>query len=280
MLLLALFPHMHLRGKDFRYEVRYPDGREEILLDVDRYDFAWQNSYIFTVPKRMSPGTKLICTAHFDNSTKNRSNPDPKATVRWGDQTWDEMMIGYFSMVLTDQDLTKEPITGRRTDRFNKRVQSGEKIELGSEISKLAETALKSSDDLNRFAIALEQVLPQLDRVDLAVVEGETLTIKLASQSAQIRQQLGGRGISVPAAGKALAAYAAGEKTVVNADLASPKEADLVYMARLLSSSVHVPIALADQKAVVNFWSAEKEAFPPEAVLLINEAVGRMQAAK
>jgi peroxiredoxin len=106
--LLAMFPHMHLRGKSFRYVANYPDGREEILLNVPHYDFNWQNSYILMLPKLMPKGTTLNCTAVFDNSAANLANPDPSATVRWGDQTWDEMMIGYFSMVWADQDLQKE----------------------------------------------------------------------------------------------------------------------------------------------------------------------------
>jgi peroxiredoxin len=104
-LLYSLFPHMHLRGKSFRYEAIYPDKTREILLDVPRYSFDWQNSYVFAEPKRMPEGTILHCTAAFDNSAANLSNPDPKATVGFGDQTWEEMMIGFFDLALVDQDL-------------------------------------------------------------------------------------------------------------------------------------------------------------------------------
>jgi len=104
-LLLSLFPHMHLRGKSFRYVAKYPDGQEEILLDIPQYDFNWQNSYEFTEAKRLPAGTILHCIAHFDNSKNNFANPDPSQAVRWGDQTWEEMMIGYFNMALADQDL-------------------------------------------------------------------------------------------------------------------------------------------------------------------------------
>ncbi|MCH8043997.1 MAG: redoxin domain-containing protein [Planctomycetes bacterium] len=107
-LLLALFPHMHLRGKSFRYTAVYPDKSEEILLDVPRYDFNWQIGLKLIEPKVMPAGTTLRCVAHFDNSEDNLANPDPTKTVRWGDQTWDEMMIGYFDMALVDQDLTKQ----------------------------------------------------------------------------------------------------------------------------------------------------------------------------
>jgi hypothetical protein len=97
--LLSMMPHMHLRGKSFRFEVQYPDGGREVLLDVPRYDFNWQLRYELAEPKRLPQGTLLTCTAHYDNSAKNPVNPDPTAVVRWGEQTWDEMMIGYFGAV-------------------------------------------------------------------------------------------------------------------------------------------------------------------------------------
>ncbi|MBX7167796.1 MAG: redoxin domain-containing protein [Pirellulales bacterium] len=103
-LVLAMRPHLHLRGKAFRFAARYPDGSEEILLDVPRYDFNWQYNYVFAEPKRLPLGTKLHCTAWYDNSVDNPANPDPAATVRWGDQTWQEMMIGIFAMALADED--------------------------------------------------------------------------------------------------------------------------------------------------------------------------------
>jgi hypothetical protein len=95
VLILSFMPHMHLRGKDFRYEVIYPDGKSETLLWVPHYNFSWQSSYRLAKPKAIPKGTKLHCVAHFDNSAKNRNNPDPKKLVLWGDQTWEEMMIGW-----------------------------------------------------------------------------------------------------------------------------------------------------------------------------------------
>ena len=77
VLLLSISPHMHLRGKDFRYEVTYPDGKQETLLNVPRYDFNWQTRYVSDQPKQLPAGTKLHCTAHFDNSADNLANPDP-----------------------------------------------------------------------------------------------------------------------------------------------------------------------------------------------------------
>jgi mono/diheme cytochrome c family protein len=93
--IIGFMPHMHLRGKDFLYEVVYPDSKSETLLSVPRYNFNWQSAYRLAAPKAVPKGTKLHCVAHFDNSTKNPNNPDPTTTVRWGDQTWEEMMIGW-----------------------------------------------------------------------------------------------------------------------------------------------------------------------------------------
>jgi peroxiredoxin/mono/diheme cytochrome c family protein len=95
-LLLSLMPHMHLRGKSFRYDLEYPDGKVETLLEVPRYDFNWQLVYVLEKPKLLPAGTTMRCEAHYDNSANNLANPDPSQRVRWGDQTWEEMMIGWF----------------------------------------------------------------------------------------------------------------------------------------------------------------------------------------
>ena len=114
--LLSLSPHMHLRGQDFRYDAVYPDGRREILLSVPAYDFAWQSVYRLVEPKAMPRGTRIECLAHFDNSAGNPSNPDPSAVVRWGDQTWDEMMIGYLDYDVSDESgaIAGRPVPSRR----------------------------------------------------------------------------------------------------------------------------------------------------------------------
>ena len=106
MEIYSLSPHMHYRGKAFRFEATYPNGSREILLDVPRFDFNWQNVYRFDKPRFMPEGTLLRCVAHFDNSENNLSNPNPATPVRWGEQTWQEMMIGYFEGVFLNQDLT------------------------------------------------------------------------------------------------------------------------------------------------------------------------------
>jgi len=97
VLITSFMPHMHVRGKSFTYTAVYPDGRSEILLDVPKYDFNWQHTYIPKQAIALPKGTRLDCVAHYDNSAKNKFNPDPAHDVRWGDQTWEEMMIGWFT---------------------------------------------------------------------------------------------------------------------------------------------------------------------------------------
>lgn len=94
-LLLGVNPHMHKRGKSFVYEAVYPDGKRETIMNCPKFDFNWQLGYQYETPLVMKKGTKLACTAYFDNSVNNPSNPDPNRKVGFGEQTWDEMMIGW-----------------------------------------------------------------------------------------------------------------------------------------------------------------------------------------
>jgi hypothetical protein len=96
--LLSLHPHMHGRGKDFQYRLVFPSGETQMLLRVPHYNWHWQLWYILAQPIVLPKGTKIECTAHFDNSAKNPHNPDPTKEVRWGDQSWDEMMVGFFNL--------------------------------------------------------------------------------------------------------------------------------------------------------------------------------------
>jgi hypothetical protein len=98
-LLLSFFPHMHLRGKRFEYNLLHPDGRVETLLRVN-YNFYWQLSYRLAQPRPIAAGTTLQAVAWFDNSKNNPHNPDPTSAVYWGDQTYDEMMVGFFDVAV------------------------------------------------------------------------------------------------------------------------------------------------------------------------------------
>jgi len=149
-ILYSLLPHMHLRGKSFRFEAVFPDGRREVLLDVPRYEFGWQNVYVLSQPKLMPAGSALRCMARYDNSAGNLSNPDPKATVTWGEQTRDEMLVGYVEVALASQDLslggptTRPMADGRHEVTFRYHPPDGTKaVYLAGAFNDWKPTALK-----------------------------------------------------------------------------------------------------------------------------------------
>jgi thiol-disulfide isomerase/thioredoxin len=112
--ILQLVPHMHWRGKDYYYELIYPDGRRQTLLSVPRWDFNWQNVYQFAEPIKVPKGTRIHAIAHWDNSRNNPYNPDPDKEVRFGLQTWEEMMVGWAVYTWENPDtpekLAREPV--------------------------------------------------------------------------------------------------------------------------------------------------------------------------
>jgi len=113
--LLSFFPHMHLRGKRFEYNLVHADGSVETLLKVN-WDFYWQLSYRLAQPRLLKAGSKLQAIAWYDNSANNPHNPDPNATVLWGEQTWNEMMVGFFD-VAAPAAMSKEQFFTRRGTR-------------------------------------------------------------------------------------------------------------------------------------------------------------------
>jgi hypothetical protein len=102
--LSGLHPHMHGRGKDFDYRLVYPTHESQTILSVPSYNWHWQNWYTLDKPIVLPKGTRIECTAHFDNSPNNPDNADPKKAVKWGEQSWDEMMVGFFNLVF-DADM-------------------------------------------------------------------------------------------------------------------------------------------------------------------------------
>jgi hypothetical protein len=109
MYLTSLTPHMHLRGKDARFDVTYPDGRKETLLLVPHYNFNWQITYRMEEPKFIPKGTRLAIVSHFDNSPNNPLNPDPSKVVRWGEASEMEMMDGWIEYLDTPLGATPQP---------------------------------------------------------------------------------------------------------------------------------------------------------------------------
>jgi len=115
--LYAFAPHMHLRGKDIKYTLIWPDGREQVLLDVPKFDFNWQLHYELAEPLRIPAGSKMVAVAHYDNSIKNRYNPAPQKEVFWSEQSWDEMFIPWFEYTVDSQGLgrtTAAPAASKR----------------------------------------------------------------------------------------------------------------------------------------------------------------------
>lgn len=105
--LYALSPHMHLRGRDLKWVVTWPDGHEETLLSVPNYDFNWQLQYELVAPVKLPAGSKIAAIAHFDNSVKNKYNPSPEKEVYWAEQSWDEMFSPFIEYTVDSLDLAK-----------------------------------------------------------------------------------------------------------------------------------------------------------------------------
>ena len=101
--LYSLMPHMHFRGKRMKFTAKYPDGSEELLLSVPDYDFNWQLAHELAEPYRVPAGTQIIATGAFDNSTQNPANPDPSVEIKWGEQSFEEMFMGFYSWKNADQ---------------------------------------------------------------------------------------------------------------------------------------------------------------------------------
>lgn len=275
-LMLAMFPHMHLRGKSFKYTAVYPDGREEVLLNIPHYDFNWQNGYVPMEPKLMPAGTKLLCEAHFDNSEDNPHNPDPTARVRWGDQTWEEMMIGYFDMCYAEVD---EPDTRRRerTEKFLTAVKLKEP-QISEALSQMAHKATDSPRDMLLFGAQLRELVPQLDRVCITTTADDKLTVEHVAQETETASVVGGAPVTLPNRGFALVNYASETEPQTVSDLSKATQRDLQFMARAFSSSTHIPVKFGGKLGSVNFWSAEPDAFGPEAIKLLTQIAQQLVA--
>ncbi|HWG43713.1 MAG TPA: redoxin domain-containing protein [Gemmataceae bacterium] len=145
-LILGLVPHMHWRGKDYFYELIYPDGRKQTLLSVPRWDFNWQNVYQFAKPIKVPKGSRLHAVAHWDNSRNNPYNPDPNKEVRFGLQTWEEMMVGWVVYTWEQPD-TAEKLTHEKVHPaeklFERLDRNGDNVITPDEIPEQLKVYLK-----------------------------------------------------------------------------------------------------------------------------------------
>jgi hypothetical protein len=313
-MLLTLMPHMHLRGKAFRYEVTYPDGKKETLLDVPRYDFGWQTNYRLSEPKLLPRGTRMDCYAVFDNSEENLNNPDPKVPVRFGDQTFEEMMIGFFESTPAHEDRLDPNYSAKRLSRLEEFniILAATKGEPDDNVKIGAYMALSDPQIFRQFGMILRTMVPQVDRVDITGVkdgklvevmgptgslfdgdkrQGGEKEVEQAIEEAKKHAKAHGRKDmpenirsplpAVDAEGESLADYASGSKVVVNNDLSKAKGKIVETMQkRGAKSGLHVPAELKGQKVTINFWSTDANAFSPQAEALLTGVAKIMTAPK
>ena len=164
--LSSFSPHMHVRGKSFRYQLLSPSGEKETLLEIPQYDFNWQTNYVLREPRQLAEGSRLFCSATFDNSEANLNNPDPTQTVKWGDQTWDEMMIGYchYSVPLEKSPGKSAAEMARKLAEVAARVAKFEALDLDGD-GKLdrADTPRKLLPVFDHFDINKDKVLTKAE---------------------------------------------------------------------------------------------------------------------
>lgn len=111
--LYSMTPHMHFRGKRMRFYAEYPDGNKEEILNIAKYNYAWQMAYTLREPKFLPAGTKMIAVGAFDNSEQNKANPDPAREVPWGQQSWDEMFFGAMRWKFAESKENAEKVSSR-----------------------------------------------------------------------------------------------------------------------------------------------------------------------
>ncbi|MCC9599216.1 redoxin domain-containing protein [Stieleria sp. JC731] len=157
--LLAMSPHMHVRGKAFEYAL---DKSGDVLLSIPEYDFNWQTTYILDPPLDLETNDRIVCKAAFDNSKGNLNNPDPSATVRWGDQTWDEMMIGYYHLSVPRSDTPKGKDSA---DRRRQLIENAVRLATFDRIDKDGDGKITKPDTPRRFHRVFEELDANKDGV-------------------------------------------------------------------------------------------------------------------
>ncbi len=218
----------------------------------------------------MPRGRSCIAWRHFDNSEDNYANPDPTKEVTWGEQTWEEMMFGWFEMSLANQDLTQPATAGSL--RVKEFLAAADTIKIDDQIREMATTALDDPKTFERFSYQLFELVPQLDRICVTTVEKDRLRLKLLMEQLGLKTSFRSTSTVMRIKGQSLADYALGDKVVVNETLSGTQGSIMAGMAsKDIRSSMHVPMTYQGNKATINFWSAEAGAFPPEAAKLLEQ---------
>jgi peroxiredoxin len=272
---LVWMPHTHVRGIGFKYEAVYPDGKKEVLLDVPHYDFNWQNSYVLAEPKLLPKGTTLHCEAFYNNSTSNLANPDPTQTVRWGEQTWEEMMIGYYDRTLAGEDRIEHPVAAPQA-AVPKALPK-----LDSELVKVARAALDSQPAFEAFAKAVHERLPQVDRVCVTSVEDGNYRVRHSAYPGKKVAHFAETGFKAPSRMVPMSRFALFNRIVSLPDLnALGSSPQLKMITAALKSSVHVPTSVDGMPSDVNFWSASEKAFPEESLAMLRSLAAEVVSTK
>lgn len=272
--ILTWMPHTHVRGTSFKYEAIYPNGKKEVLLDVPHYDFNWQNTYILAEPKLLPKGTTLRGEARYNNSTSNLANPDPTEAVRWGEQTWEEMMIGYYDRTLAGEDRIKHPVPVPKT--LAKAAPA-----LDADLARLAHSALDSQAAFDAFAKAVHEKLPQVDRVCVTSVADGTYRVQRSAYPGKKISHFAETGFRAPARMVPLTFFALSNRVVSIPDLNSLGRApQLRLITAALKSSVHVPVSVDGLPSDVNFWSAQEKAFPQESLATLQKLAAEVVSKK
>jgi len=272
---LELMPHTHVRGSAFKYVAIYPDGKKEVLLDVPHYDFNWQNSYVMAEPKLLPKGTTLYCEARYNNSASNLANPNPNETVRWGEQTWEEMMIGYYDRTLAAEDRIKRPPPAPQAYA----PQALPKLD--ADLARLAHAALDSQPAFDAFARAVHEKLPQVDRVCVTSVEDGNYFVRQSAYPGKTVSRFAETGFKAPTRMVPLSVFALFNRLVSLPDLNALGSSPQVKMiTAALKSSVHVPVSVDGLPSNVNFWSASDKAFPEASLAMLQSLAAEVVSKK
>jgi len=242
---------------------------------VPNYDFNWQNSYVLAEPKLLPKGTTLRCEACYNNSKSNLANPDPTQTVRWGEQTWEEMMIGYYDRTLVGEDRLKHPVPASKTN-VPKALPK-----LDAELVKLAQAALDSQTAFDVFAKAVHARLPQVDRVCVTSVADGNYVVQRSAYPGKKVVHFAETGFKAPAKVVPMTGFALFNRVVSLPDWNTLGSApQLKMITASLKSSVHVPISLYGLPSNVNFWSSQDKAFPEESLGMLQSLAAEVASMK